>query len=372
MMVITTSTLRRDWRVDTLRGYFLMVMTIAHFGPNPLMRFTEYTFGYASAPDGFVFLSGLVSGWVYLKILSHSGPAALTSRALRRSGQIYLVQIGLLFVAIAGTVLTGRSLFHRASPASALLAGAFLIYQPSYSDILPMYCIFLLFTPIVLLQLMKGHARFVVATSAALWVLSQFGFGETSSRLPSWIYLGKFNVLAWQAYFTAGLYLAWRAASRNVSVPKSRALFAVCAIGASLLFVDRHLHLIAGVMPLLKFHEGPSRNPVRFLDAACLGYLIFWIPRVIDDRLKHFRMFQFLNFLGKHSLQVFAFSSLATFILWWAGASWNHLPNLEKTLIVCLVVLALAIPAQLHELYRRRIPRPGTSILSNSRSAGAM
>lgn len=369
-MAVTASTTGRDWRVDTLRGYFLVIMTIAHLGQNPLMRFTEYTLGYASAPDGFVFLSGLVSGWVYLKILDRSGPEALTSRALRRAGQIYLVQIALLIVAIIGTILTGRSLFHGVTPAQALLSGAFLIYQPSYSDILPMYCIFLLFTPLVLLQLMKGHARFVIATSAALWVLSQFGLGETSSRVP-WIHLGKFNVLAWQAYFTAGLYLAWRAASRNAAVPKSRALFAVCAIGASLLFVDRHLHLIAGVMPLLKFHEGPSRNPVRFIDAACVGYLIFRIPRVIDEKLKQFRIFQFLNFLGQHSLQVFAFSSLATFILWWAGASWNNLANLPKTSIVCLVILALAIPARLHEFYRHRRPRPKTSLLSDARSAGA-
>jgi hypothetical protein len=370
-MAVTVSTIGRDWRVDTLRGYFLVIMTIAHLGQNSLMRFTEYTLGYASAPDGFVFLSGLVSGWVYLKILARSGPAVLTRRALRRAGQIYLVQVALLIVAIAGTVLTGRSLFHGATPAQALLAGAFLIYQPSYSDILPMYCIFLLLTPIILLQLTKGQARLVIATSAALWVLSQLGFGETSSRVP-WICLGKFNVLAWQAYFTAGLYLAWRAASRNVAVPKSRALFALCAIGASLIFVDRHLHLIAGVMPLLKFHEGPSRSPVRFVDAACLGYLIFRIPRVIDEKLKQLRIFQFLNFLGEHSLQVFAFSSLATFILWWAGASWNNLANVPKTLIVCLVVSALAIPARLHEFYRNRRPPPKPSVLADARSAGAM
>ena len=371
-MALPTFTLGRDWRVDTLRGYFLVVMTIAHLGPNPLMRFTEYTLGYASAPDGFVFLSGLVSAWVYLKILARSGPPALKRRALRRAGQIYLVQIALLLAAIAGSILSGRSLSHGAAPGPALIAGAFLIYQPSYSDILPMYCIFLLFTPIVLLQLMKGRTRLVIATSAALWVLSQFGFGETSSHFPPWIYLGKFNVLAWQAYFIGGLYLGWRGASRNAAVPKSRALFAVCTIGASLLFLDRHLHLIAGIMPLLKFHEGPSRDPVRFLDAACLGYLILWVPRVIDDRLKQFRMFQFLNFLGQHSLQVFAFSSMATLIVCWVATSWSNLPNLPKTLIVCLVVLALTIPARLHELYRRHIPRSGSSLSPDARSAGAM
>jgi len=122
----------------------------------------------------------------------------------------------------------------------------------------------------------------------------------------------------------------------------------------------------------LKFREGPSRNPARFLDAACLGYLIFWIPRIVDNKLKEFRIFQFLNFLGQHSLQVFAFSSLATFFLWWAGSRWNNLPNLPKTLIVCLVVLSLTIPAQLHELYRSRMQRPEPSLLPGARSAGAV
>ena len=137
----------------------------------------------------------------------------------------------------------------------------------------------------------------------------------------------------------------------------------MCAIGASLFFVDRHLHLIAGIMPLFKFHEGPSRNPARFLDAACLGYLIYLIPRAIDEKLKPFRIFQFFNLLGQHSLQVFAFSSLVTFSAWWIGASWNHLAELPKTFIVCMVVWALAIPARLHELYRNRRPRLQPTLL---------
>ena len=38
------------------------------------MRFTEYTLGYASAPDGFVFLSGLVKYPKLLQpVIDHSG-----------------------------------------------------------------------------------------------------------------------------------------------------------------------------------------------------------------------------------------------------------------------------------------------------------
>jgi hypothetical protein len=74
-------------------------MTLGHF-PNPLARFTEYTFGYASAPDGFVFLSGLVSAWVYLRIAEKRGDAAMRSKVLRRSGQIYLTHLVLFTTGI--------------------------------------------------------------------------------------------------------------------------------------------------------------------------------------------------------------------------------------------------------------------------------
>lgn len=69
----------------SLRGCFLVLMTLGHF-PNPMARFTEYTFGYASAPDGFVFHSGLVSTWFYLRIAEKRGDDAVHSKVLRRSG----------------------------------------------------------------------------------------------------------------------------------------------------------------------------------------------------------------------------------------------------------------------------------------------
>ena len=82
--------------MDSLRGYFLVVMTLAHLPLHPLQRFSSYTFGYASAPDGFVFLSGLVSTWVYLRVRNKHGQRALETRVLRRTRDVYLVHIFLL------------------------------------------------------------------------------------------------------------------------------------------------------------------------------------------------------------------------------------------------------------------------------------
>src|SRR5712692_465930 len=127
--------------------------------------------------------------------------------------------------------------------------------------------------------------------------------------LYSWINLGTFNILAWQAYFVAGQYLGYRGLSTGEgAVPRSRVLLVVCIVLSLFFFLDRHREFILGVTPLLKFSIGPSRNPARFLDAACLGYVIWWFPRAINRKLMTLRLFKFFNRLGKHSLQVFAYS----------------------------------------------------------------
>ena len=108
----------RDWRVDTLRGYFLVLMTLGHF-PNPLARYTEYSFGYAAAPDGFVFLAGLVSAWVYLPFIQKRGPAAMTTKVFRRTRTIYFCHIALITLGILFTLQSGAHTFRASHPLRA-------------------------------------------------------------------------------------------------------------------------------------------------------------------------------------------------------------------------------------------------------------
>jgi hypothetical protein len=344
----------RDWRVDSLRGYFLVLMTVAHLPQNPLQRFTAYSFGYASAPDGFVFLSGLVSTWVYLRVRNKHGQRALETKVLRRTRDVYLVHIVLLSASILGAVLLSHDSFRAAHPFQTFVSGSLLVYQPTLSDILPMYCVFLLFTPLVLDQMMKGRTWLVGIASAALLIAAQWGIGDASHLVP-WINLGTFNILAWQAYFVAGQYLGYRKLSAGENaVPKSRVLLAVCIVLALLFFLDRHSWFLFGASPLLKFSIGPSRTPARFLDTACLAYVIWWIPRTIDRKLMTLRLFNFFNLLGRHSLQVFAASLFMTAALSQAGQYWFGLPGAARIGLTLVVVLSLATPAWLHEIYRKR------------------
>jgi hypothetical protein len=343
----------RDWRVDTLRGYFLVAMTLGHF-PNPLAPFTEYTFGYASAPDGFVFLSGLVSAWVYLPLRQRRGNSAMVSKIFRRAGTIYLTHIALLVLAILVAVYPGTGVHRAAPPLQTFVYGSLLWHQVGFDKILPMYCVFMAFSPIVLKQFTAGRAWLIGLVSAGLWVAAQFGLGDFRSTATG-LDPVTFNLCAWQAYFVAGQYFGYRAVRSPASgIVRSRFLLAVCAVVSLLLMADRHLLSLWGMNPLLGFDAHPDHNPVRFLDAACLAYLIWSIPRSLDVAAMKLRFFRFLNLLGRHSLQVFAFSLIIT--RFEAHAFKMFSPKVQF-FVALITVVSLGLAARLHQFFRERQAR---------------
>lgn len=200
--------MQRDWRVDTLRGYFLVAMTLGHF-PNPLARYTEYTFGYASAPDGFVFLSGLVSAWVYLRVGQRRGNGVMVSKSLRRAGTIYFTHIALLLFGIMVALVPGLGIHRTPHPVHTFISGALLWNQVGFDRILPMYCVFMAVSPFVLQQFNKGRAWLVALASACLWSAAQFGLGDSRIDASS-LDPVTFNLFAWQAYFITGQYFGYR------------------------------------------------------------------------------------------------------------------------------------------------------------------
>jgi len=54
--------------IDFLRGLCLIVMTVDHLPETIIKKFTLQGFGFFSAAECFVFLSGLVAGRVYGRI----------------------------------------------------------------------------------------------------------------------------------------------------------------------------------------------------------------------------------------------------------------------------------------------------------------
>jgi len=83
------------------------------------------------------------------------------------------------------------------------------------------------------------------------------------------------------------------------------------------------------------------------------------------------RLFKFFNRLGKHSLQVFAYSLFVTAAFSKVGQDWVGLPGAARVVLALVVVLSLVIPAWLHEIYRSgsKFTAPGVGYPTNCKAS---
>jgi hypothetical protein len=358
----------RDPRVDALRGLFLIIMMVDHLPNHPLLGFSRQTFGFVSAAEGFVFLSGMVSAWVYGRILAKQGEAALRRGAWQRARDIYLTHLLLYTVALVGGLLGGWQIASQfANFWGAWWHGALLIYQPPLFGILPMYVAFLLLTPLLLQQMARGRAPLIWAASIALWLAALWGIGSPAHN-PPWLELGAFNFLAWQLLFVAGAYFGYRkAAGQGSPVPASRLLFVVSVALVTVLFLVRHQTLFFGNLSIVdtKAALGAWRSinhPLRMLNFAAYAYILWYLPRSVDEKMHGTLVSRWLRYLGAHSLQVFAWSIFVSCIAFSFRDSWVSLSSAWRTLLAVAAALSLIFPAWMHERWRRSTPARTTEI----------
>lgn len=309
---------RRDDRLDTLRGYMLVAITLNHLDTE-LRVLSDYVFGFVSTAEGFVFLSGLVAGLVYTRRSARCTTGELARHARRRAGQIYGAHlasylvgfVGLLLLALANNTISNTSpgLFF-SHPIEALFAGAALIYQPGLFDILPMYCAFMLVLPLILAALRKDRWEWLFAVSGGLWLLSQAGLRDALQRwLEGFapVNLGAFDILAWQLLFVLGVFFGYHWAKGTRMLSFRPALLALClAVAVPLWFVLKYQQAVLPAGLTMDFvwswADKTHLAPLRLLNFVVLAYLIAAVA-IHRPRLVTFRP---LAFIGRNSLAVFS------------------------------------------------------------------
>jgi hypothetical protein len=351
----------RDLRLDSIRGLALCSITLSHLNFDAL-RWTWNSLGHTSFAEVFVFVSGLVSGLVYWKMLARTSTREVRTRANARARLIYFTYLGLVvYIAIYVNAVQSLGVDFRPwgcfllveDPALAFTLAPFFIYQPGFSNILPMYCVFMLLVPIALPQIRRGRERLVIAASLGLWIAAQLGafrallqpFIDRFGLQP--IY---FDLFAWQLLFVVGLCLgARRAAGRPLRLPQSR-VFAFSLVPPLLLsFAIRHqIFFDAGVAEAAAaVTHRHDLDALRLLNFAVIAYLV---ARVSQRHPAWFE-WRWFAYLGQHSLQVFSFSVAAAYFGWSivgdAGVA-------GQLLIATLVIASLTLPAWVHVRYRTR------------------
>ena len=306
----------RDLRFDTLRGLFLVCMTVNHL-PTEIRAVTDGSLGVFSAAEAFVFLSGLMAGMVYVRRLRIDGPRGLMQACGARARTIYgwhIVSFLAAFVVCQATehllgfcsTAVPRLFFQH--PALSLGLGACLLYQPGLLDLLPMYCGFVLLVPFVLVELERGHRARVLAASGALWLASQWAPPVDGAPLYP-INTGSFNLFAWQLIFVLGIVVghAHRTGQDLVRRPSRWVValgLAVVVYGIGLRHPGWPRLWPDSVLGALL--NKPALGLLRLADFGCVAYLV----AILGARFPWLIRCRPLEFLGRHSLVAVATQSV--------------------------------------------------------------
>jgi hypothetical protein len=318
--------MQRQTELDWLRGLMLVLMTVTHL-PTWFSAHVGQPFGFVSAAEGFVFLSAYLVGTVYSQTAIKHGFPAMRRALWGRAAKVYAAHAALILLLFwvlvpfalshGAHAITDLASFYVERPAVALMSGLLLAYNPPLLDILPMYVLFLLFSPLILEHASRRGWGILLSVSAAVWLYAQLGGGrhvyESMAAIVGWpvpySQTGAFALLAWQLLWLVGLRAgalnaAAAAGTRRSDTRWSGPVIWTAALLAALFFVWRH---VTGQMPFGaeaalnalfdKWHLGP----LRLLNFAVLAVIVVHGRRVLAAWAEH----SSIATLGRASLTVF-------------------------------------------------------------------
>ena len=334
----------------------LVWMTLTHL-PTAITPWVNQPFGYISSSEGFIFLSALFTGLIYFRLLDRDGLGSMNRKLYLRTLRLYGYHVLLLlfaFIVAARIALTGRApalynlldFYFSAGAARAIRDSLLLVYRPPLLDIIPLYVIFLLLSPIVLLvtERLKLPWKYLLCGSFGLWILAQFGLREACYNLIAHHFgvriplneMGAFNLWAWQFMWIFGMWCGVRWAKNDLPVENWAAQVwrpaLVVALGfLTVRYAELHgLNLGSSAIFFDKWHLGVA----RMIDFAAIAMLLVRFQSLLEPLA-----IRPLVMLGQSSLHVFC----THFLFCFAGlAMMNTADHVSGWPQVVLIVVTFA------------------------------
>jgi len=315
--------------LDALRGLMLLWITATHL-PTPLSTYVNQPFGFFAGTEGFIFLSALFTGLIYIRVAERQGWGTMCRRLWARAGRLYGYHLLLLVVAFAiGAPLAARGnhpavhnlldFYYAAGRTRAYLDAALLLYRPPLLDILPIYIVFLALTPFALMLGARRGWRYAFAGGGTLWLLAQVGLrnfayrhltGDLGLQVPL-NQMGAFDLWAWQLWWLIGLWLGVRWARDDLPLDAWAKRLVVPAAIVSGSFLALRYMQIEGLVAFEKsawLLDKWSLGPGRIVDAAAVAALAIRFRSALKSLA-----IPPLVMLGKASLEVFCVHLLCVF-----------------------------------------------------------
>jgi hypothetical protein len=333
--------MERECRFDVIRGLALLMIFVDHCeyvaGVAIFSKWTLRPWYWCDAAEVFVFLSGLVCGTSYLRVLERDGWIACQWKGLKRAAQLYLTNLGCLALVVCTALGAGppahaqyeslqyAGLHH--GPESIAWASTFMLFQPLGLDMLTMYIQFVVTLPLVL----ACWRRWPLATKLLcleVYLAAQCFVCWNLPRWPTDVYapLGcgrQFQHVAWNCLFVLGAFVA----VEPVRVPRStllvRGLFAASTAAVLVLTATSVPWLVGrfpwlGILRTWRFDELASKvtlGPVRLVAFLMLAFVVSGV--FTEDRCRRWRpVLSPFSLLGRNSLLVYAMEIVLTHFTW--------------------------------------------------------
>jgi hypothetical protein len=321
--------MKRELEIDAARGLMLAWMTLTHL-PTALSPWVNQPFGYISASEGFIFLSALFTGRIYYRLLTRSGPSKMSAKLLGRTLRLYGYHVLLLFFAFAVVAryalgAQSQSLYNllefcfAAGTSRALVDSLLLVYRPPLLDIIPLYLIFLLISPVLLLASRRIAWKYILSGIFTLWMMAQFGLREasyaflahhTGLRIPL-NEMGAFNLWAWQLVWVLGIWCGVRWAKEDLPAENwaGRVWIPAAVIAAAMLGL-RYAQIYGLDLGRFAFlFDKWNLGVMRLFDFAAIAALLIRFRAIMKPLA-----IRPLVLMGQSSLQVFCTHFIFCFI----------------------------------------------------------
>ena len=336
-----------------IRGFAILTIILNHLtqvvefgGLSGWFIPTPTRLGYSSAAELFVIMSGYMVGLVYL---ARPGPSLAV---WRRARTLYFYDIVLLAIAFPLALLMtaaerkfwGFGTFF-SDPLTAAIRFLTLQKAPRLLDILQLYIILMLVTPVAI-AIQRRSTGLLIAVSAAIYILSQILIIRHIAAVPDGNDDGILKLMSWQLLFFVPMALG----VRRIHTP----LFAWLERNWIALFVLLALFTLGAWAYTSEGSDGGFVRPAWFagpyglhilrLSHAILTLLLYASLLACLGRWLDTDPFRAIGTIGRHSLDCFAAGVVATYAL---GLAWDrvgggHVAYYGAALIGVTVTIAVA------------------------------
>jgi len=366
--------LKRDSRVDALRGIALLMIFIDHVPGNVLGQVTLRNFGFSDAAELFVLLAGFSSMIAYGGSFERDGIGTGLRRVLFRCIRIYLMQaLLLLFVLIVvGAWIrtfrvtpseSGAPFVH--SGIKGLTHGLALQALPASLNILPLYIVLLGLFPLIY-GLIRLSPALAFVFSGGLWLAVNI---DPSINLTNWLD-GQgwfFNPFAWQFLFVLGALgvLVMQRTGGDFPRPPWLRIAAYGYLAFALVAAAPW-----ATWGWLDFHPIPLDQPdktvlapLRLLNILAIAVLALGSTRF--RQVADAPALRFLVICGRNSLEVFSLGTLLAMMFRLTFRTFDIGPITQLLAEAIGIGLMITLAAMLEQLRR---PVPANPVSTNVRT----